>query len=74
MKDILNKLVMDYGGEVDNKELSGHALKAMNTQRYGGVSPSQLVIGYDPDIGGQVTEDGIRREIGEAHRLQPERV
>ena len=66
---------MDYGGEVDNKGLCGHAVKAMHTQqRYGGFSPSQLIIGYDPGIGGQVADDGERREIGEAHRLQQERI
>ena len=71
LKGILNKMVIDYGGSVNNKGLCGHACKAMDTQqRYDGFPPSQLMIGYDPEIGGQVTADGVRREIGAAHRLQ----
>ena len=60
----MNKMSMDYGAEITNKELISVAVKAMNTQqRYGGHSPSQVMIGHEPDVGGQINPDGVRREI-----------
>ena len=67
----MNKMNEDYGGTILNRELLGLACKAMNTQqRFGGYSPSQLVMGHEPDVGVGQNPAGLRREVTEVHRLQ----